>query len=175
MQPSERLKELYDIYEVWHVPFWHRTWFYVLCSFIVLMILALLMYRYMWPLIQKWFNRPMPVSKRLRLELASLAQKPIHTQEEGRVVYLSMTSIMKEYVDHRFGYAVRGLTDTEFVKVLREAGISPHLCDQMDNLIKNAMVVKFASMDAVQSECADYIRLCIAWIDETTPHPSVKK
>ncbi len=88
------------------------------------------------------------------LEGLELLQKnnkitPIH----GKEFYLTVTAILKNYLQERFNLNLRGKTDTEVVDYLeKSANIDQELLQTIHTIFNGSVMIKFANERVVQEQ-----------------------
>ena len=144
---------LYGNYGIWHRPFWQTTTFYVMigvATFICFLLLCRL-------LIKKYRARKkkqvVPIWQRA-LEGLELLQKnnkimPIH----GKEFYLTVTAILKNYLQERFNLNLRGKTGIEIIAYLeKNANIDQELLRTIHTIFNGSVMIKFANERVVQEQ-----------------------
>jgi hypothetical protein len=160
-------KNLYGIYNTWHIPFWQTTWFFVLaCSCAVVIALLAVV------LIIRWWKRrlvkELPWQKALRLCKALHAQ-PCQTREDTKKIYCSLTDILKDYFAERYEYDTRGKTDTELLVYLKEKYFPQDVLEDVSAVVNGGFLIKFANQDALKEQSRAHITLCESIIQRTIP------
>ncbi|MFI5332771.1 MAG: DUF4381 family protein [Candidatus Babeliales bacterium] len=153
-QPLEQ--QLYDIYGMDYVPWWHTTMFYALCCALIGAALGIILYF----LIKRY--RAYSLSRRpwdsaLR-ELDALAQHHMHAGN-SRVFYYTLTDIIKTYLSKRYGYALAGKTDEESIAYLATTDVPLELHHIVSQLLRAGTMSKFASARAAHDQMKEHIAL----------------
>ena len=87
----------------------------------------------------------------------------------GKEFYLATTSILKTYLNHRYGYQVLSKTDDEMIRYLQDINYDGSLIDQIEEVLQGSIIIKFANAQAAQEQInADYERV-ISIIKHTIP------
>src|SRR5437899_2466422 len=105
--------ELYDIYTMWHVPFWQTDQFF---WGVVLLAMGLSGIA-VWLLVKKWRSRKIKQTPwQLALQqLNALKKNNRISMQQGKEFYHELTRIMKVYVHERYQVDVLSTTDQEFL------------------------------------------------------------
>jgi len=151
---------LYENYGIWHIPFWQQpTFIFSLKVVAAAFIVALAAYA-----IKKYIHYKK--SKKLSpwdqafADLENLKKKQMLSVAKGKEFYLALSAILKQYLADRFTYDVLGKTDAEVVHYLQEHKAQQELIDDMQALVENAQVIKFANAQAAQDQIIyDYDRV----------------
>jgi len=141
----------YDIYGVWHVPFWQRPWFVWISIGFVLCILILLS----WYLIKKYRTRnkkQIPYWQDAVNKLTILKQQNIATVEQGSKFYAQLTTILRYYLQNRYGFDMRGKTDDETIRILEDKQFDPRSLEQLKPIFHGGLYIKFANAQAIQQQ-----------------------
>lgn len=166
-------KGLYDIYTIWHIPFWQTRTFYIavgtaLCFLIIL---------FLWLFI-RWYLKKRMVPKtswqRALEQLHSLQKKAYCTQDEGKHCYFAMTTILKTYFIDRFGYPLHGKTDEEMVDYFLQITDQQPLAQELKEVITGCLYIKFANEKAIQDIITQHLAQCCTIITHTIPEQASK-
>jgi hypothetical protein len=161
-------KGLYDIYSIWHVPFWQTKAFYITISIIVSSLLLVIIW-----LFARWYFRKKTVIKQpweVALEqLHLLQQNSYQSKEEGKQCYFAMTSIIKNYLVIRFAYPLEGKTDDEMICYLANIPNHNALADELKEIIEGCIYIKFANQTAMQETIMKHLEQCTAIVKKTIP------
>jgi len=162
---------LYDIYSIWHVPFWQTKAFYYTvgsCIGIVLLMLT-------WGLI-RWYRAKKIVPKtawQLALdELHALQQKQYLSAEESKACYFAMTNIIKTYFIARFDYPLQGKTDDEVVQYLLSTEHHA-LAPALKEIMHGCQYIKFAHQTALHDTVMQHLAQCNTLITKTIPTQTI--
>lgn len=165
--------QLYDIYPMWHLPFW-KTWpFYIGVGVLISLIIGLLGW-FVWKKLRNKKVATEPVWISALRNLRALQNKKCVTKEEGKQVYFALTDILKRYIQERFGLPVHGKTDEELIRYLKEHNLLPELRDDIADIAQGCVYIKFANEQAMQDHIARHIALSISLVTKTIPQESKK-
>lgn len=168
--------ELYDIEQLWHIPFWQTKQFYwaliglciVFISLLILVIIKKLFFK-------KRIKTPWEIAF---AQLATLKKNNLISAEHGKEFYCALTSIIKEYLQNRYQIDVVSATDTELIAILErqsEFHIPLALSAQVREVIDGMAFIKYAKIEAAQKKIdADFERV-MRIVKETIPHQSQLK
>jgi hypothetical protein len=158
----------YDIYGMWHVPFWQKSWF--LWSGIGLGVSLLSFIT--WYLVKKYRARKkvdLPYWQEALNQLVTLKQRNIANVEQGSLFYTHLTAILKHYIQLRYGFDVRGKTDAETIAVLERAQFDPSKLNQLKPILQGSLYVKFANAQAVQQQIEKDLQDTVDFIKKNMP------
>lgn len=145
--------ELYGNYGIWHRPFWQTTTFYMMIGTITFICLVFLCGL----LIKKYRSRRkkqvVPIWQHALQGLELLQKNNKITPIHGKEFYLTVTAILKNYLQERFSLNLRGKTDTEVIVYLEKvAGIDQELLQTIRTVFNGGVMIKFANERAVQEQ-----------------------
>lgn len=159
--------ELYDIYGMWHVPFWQRTWFtalYLSCLCILLAVAGLFLWRYY----AHRKKQKVPYWAFLERDLEQLllvAQSP--TMHKAQV-YTRLTYLLKGYVERRYNVPAVGKTDGEMATVLDQLPLDVHASETIKNIFKAGVCIKFGQEHIEQKDIVYHITCAQEFVKHTT-------
>ena len=161
-------KGLYDIYPMWHVPFWQTMKFYITVGIAGLIILSGII----WLLI-RWYRKKNAVPKTAwenALDaLQFLQQKKYTSKEDGKLCYFAMTSILKKYLATRFAYPLDGKTDEEMIVYLAKSTDQKALAQELKEIIDGCLYIKFANAQAMQENINKHLEQSCVIVKKTIP------
>lgn len=157
---------LYDIYSVWHVPFWQTSWFYTLmiaagialCALVILMVYKTFFAKKVAPLA--------PWQKALN-DLYDLEQLDLSTQENGKQFYLKLTAILKQYLQDRFQLPLVAKTDAEMASYLQDSDLEKKY--KISEICNGCVLIKFANQSAIEEQSKAHLNLALKLVSETIP------
>lgn len=158
---------LYDIYPLWHVPFWQTIWFYSA----VIVIIALLFLVCMLFLYRKFLRRSVPLLppwERALQALYKLQQQKYSSEEDGKLCYFKLTDIIKQYVQERFDIPMQGKSDQEALLFLENNNM-PLVYEPFKEIVQGCLYIKFANQQAMQEQIQRHIALAITIVNQTKP------
>lgn len=160
---------LYENYGLWHVPFWQTSEFkmimHVFCALALLIIIVLLLRKY----VRYRKRKKLPLWDQALLELTQLKKEHKLDVAHGREFYATVSAILKNYFHERFGYDLRGKTDTEVIEYVEKHHDDKHITAEIKTLLQGSEIIKFANAQAAQEHIEnDYIR-AVAIIQRTIP------
>lgn len=168
MQANDTAQQLYDIYPLWHVPFWQTTFFYGLVIFFIAAAIVSVVY-YFWKKHRSKIRPMRPAWERALGELRALEQKKIITKEDGKEFYFALTNIIKRYMHERYHMPVVGKTDDEFIAYLKESNQLPEFIEILHDIAQGCLYIKFANEQAMQDQIARHVAASILIITKTIP------
>lgn len=159
---------LYDIYSVWHVPFWQTSWFYwtMICLAIVLCV-VLRWGAYRWYGLRN--KQPItPWQKALR-SITKLQNKTYATQQEGKQCYFVLTTTLKQYLEERFAYPIAHKTDEEVAAYLEQQQLEQNIKKNVQEILRGCLLIKFANEQAVNEQIQKHLALAKETVVSTIP------
>ncbi len=162
-------KGLYDIYSVWHVPFWQtRRFFWSCVTATTLVCTALLWILYRW---YRAKQRTVLTPWQHALEqLTALHKETYATKQQAKECYFAMTSILKTYLHARYQYDVLGKTDEELVSYLqKQSNVMPELPDTIQEICAGCLLIKFANQEALAEQITTHLNQSIELVKQTIP------
>lgn len=173
MNAQNTAQQLYDIYPLWHVPFWQTSLFYTVIAIIGIIFLISGIYYFWKKRRKKNATIEVPWQRALR-ELRALELKENSTKDDGKQCYFAMTEILKRYLHARFHLPVQGTTDDELVRYLKDSKQLPELVDAIHDIAQGCIYIKFANEQAMQEQIARHLALSITLVTQTIPRESKK-
>ncbi len=155
---------LYDIYDVWHVPFWQTTAFFY--SMVALGVVGVLLS--IWFIIKKMRSKQKvqtPGEKALH-QLHALQNSNI-TVDNGKEFYFALTAIVKKYLEDRYGYKLTHKTDAECVKYLENNQLLPNHLDDLRRIFSGVEIIKFANAQAAYEQMLNDVQRTILLVQST--------
>jgi len=167
-------QKLHDIYDVWHVPFWQRPWFFwsmcvlAICALLLLIGLVINNYRS-----RKKTVTIAPWDAALQaLEL--LQQEKVMTIEQGGNLYATLTRILKKYLHQRYGFDIASKTDDELIVYLEHHNFDPLLLSDIREIFEGSVYIKFAHVQVMQERIEKDLERSRAFIKATVPAQTKK-
>lgn len=165
MVGNESSEQLYDIYGMWHVPFWQtRAFIIALWCFAALCAIAIIYFLIRMIRARKKTLKPWEWANR---ELDTLWEQRGFTREDGKRFYSQLTEIIKGYLEKRYGYHVRSATDIELIAYLQAHSFDPALLHDVQQIFEGTQEIKFANLDAIPEQIERDFALCKAFISKT--------
>lgn len=113
---------------------------------------------------------PLPPHERALRELARLAADDLPARGEMDAFFVRLSSIVRTYIEGRFGIAAPDRTTQEFI---REASRHPDLSGDhgrtLAEFLRSADMVKFAAARPAADACGDAMDRMRAFVDATAP------
>ena len=160
-------EELYDIYPVWHVPFWQRSEFYwtvYLLVGLIICIIAVLVIRWCFPHKKSLRSWEIALSQLNELE----KEQPTISVER---LYTRLTQIIKEYISHYYTIPCTYQTDNEFIFYIKNKQLDPLLAKDLETLFEGAILSKFAHTHSIDEHIKKDIEVCKQFIKKTIARP----
>lgn len=146
----EQTLQLYEIYGVWHVPFWQQIWFIVFTSLLACFVCAGIIYL----LFKRYRKNAKPLSDwqiALR-QLDMLKNNNMLAPAMSERYYVYLTSLLKEYISARYAHDVHSLTDEEMVTYIEQLPLYTHYKEQLIKIFSAGLSIKFAHQYAVEQQ-----------------------
>ncbi len=165
---------LYDIYSVWHVPFWQTSWFYwTVISLVILLGVVLGWGAYRWYRLRN--KQPItPWQKALRI-ITKLQNQTYTTQQEGKHCYFVFTTALKQYLEERFAYPIAHKTDEEAASYLEQQQLEQNLKKNIQEILRGCLLIKFANEQAVSEQIQAHLALAKEIVVSTIPQKTDQK
>lgn len=159
--------ELYDIYGLWHVPFWQTTTWFVLIGLAIISVVVFFIGMLANYLMQKKTRKEL--WQQAIDELNQLEKEPCTTPQEAKKIYFSLTALLKKYMVHRYACARMSDTDQEFLEVLKTMPVSAEAQATLNTIFSASSTIKFASMPAMNEQVKRDLEHSIVLIYDTMP------
>lgn len=163
---------LYDIYELWHVPFWQTNWFFwVLGGVFCLLTLGIIWYS------TKRFKRPqveISAWERARNTIEAFNQL---SAQDSEPFYVLLSSTLKTYLYERFSFELLGKTDQEVIEFLEKSFLDSTVCADIEKILKGGLYAKFANAQVIQEQMKQDKQRALEIITATMPqekHESIQ-
>jgi hypothetical protein len=165
---------LYDIYSVWHVPFWQTSWFYwAVIGLIILLCIVLVWSVYRWYRLRN--RQPITSWEKALHIITKLQKKTYTTQQEGKQCYFVLTTILKQYLEERFAYPIAHKTDEEAASYLEHQQLEPNLKKNVQEILRGCLLIKFANEQAVNEQIQAHLALAKEAVLSTIPQKNDQK
>ncbi len=154
--------DLFDIYEFYETPWYQEPWIVVLIAGAVITACFLGWY------LLKRKKKLTPWDSALT-HLNHLKPEHFQCKEEFKQFYFKLTSILKTYVDARYGWYTNAKTDEELINWLEHEHPLHPCITVMKMMIENVLLIKFANVDAIKSQAVQDKQAIIDLINKTKP------
>lgn len=162
---------LYDIYDIWHVPFWQTTWFKIMCGSLLAVIvlgIGIILGYYVY----KWLTRKKyTVWEIAQIKLEELKKSSFTNKEQAKNAYGVITTVLKEYLAERYSWPVKTTTDDELAAYVKTSVLNEELTQKIKEVLSGAVMIKFANQDTVESQVKGDIERALQIIHATIPLP----
>ncbi|MCA9770430.1 DUF4381 family protein [Candidatus Dependentiae bacterium] len=155
----------YDIYDVWHMPWWQTRAWYVCCIIIAVLVLLVGIF-----FLIKYIRRKkveQPIWQQALCELEALRSGNYVTVARGKEFYFIITEILKKYMAVRYQLNTIGKTDSQFIEYLQKAKFSPELITEIETIFMGGLTIKFANAKAAQERIDQDFAGSVALIKKT--------
>lgn len=166
MAQQNPLNELYDIYGMWHVPWWQSRTFYAVLIIIALALLGLLI----WFALKRYaeYKSRLTPWERAQRDLAQISERYAGAQH-SKEFYYALTAILKRYMHERYGFAVYDKTDSELVAYLATVDFPVELLEPLRSMLQSGITIKFAQGLAEQHQMNEDRAMACTIIEKTIP------
>ena len=165
---TPRMDEFYDIYGIWHVPWWQRPLVRNIGWTVgIILIFGLLVY-----IIKKMIGRKkiLPCWQVALRDLATLETADMLNERASKMFYSQLTTIVKHYLYGRYGFDIVCKTDREIVAFLDEQVIFPRdLIPVFNDIADHASQIKFANVQGIVEQMKRDLVLSMRLVKETMP------
>lgn len=165
--PQMNENGFYDIYSLWHLPFWQTHAFY----YSVLVFVFILVSVICWFLVRWYFKKkiiPKTAWQDALDQLHLLQQTSYHTKKEGKLCYFAMTDIIKTYLIARYDYPLHGKTDKEVIRYLTKKEPT-FLAGSLKEIVDGSLHIKFANETALEKKIVQDLEQCCSIVKKTIP------
>lgn len=158
---------LYDIYGLWHVPFWQKKWFIVACILFLFLIMSIIA----WRIIAKRRARKQYITywDRALAQLDALLDRSIENSQECYHAYNMIVSILKEYLALRYHGSAPAMTDDELLIFLAGTSCPSESLQLLEKILKEGLEIRFAGQHTYKQIVAQAVNAAIVFIKTTLP------
>ncbi len=162
---ADGMQQLYDIYGLWHVPWWQAPWVWY-----CLVVSGLL-------LVGWYVTRRIMMRRRAHtpwgtalMALDTLKAQGLISVVYSKEFYTALTKIFKTYLQERYGLDVAGKTDDEVLELLERSPFPPDLLSPLRIIFKGSITIKFAKAQAIKDQIEQDFVASRVIIDKTIPN-----
>jgi len=168
---QDPMQNFVEIYDFWHTPWWQTKVFYVVLSTAALLFLFLLM----WLIIRFMRSRKKITAWEHALhELEMLRQAPATSEQAIAKHYFMLRTLVKKYIDARYGVSFADKTDEELVIALPRVVEQPAIVKDIHELLQQSEQAVFAAASLTPMLLTASIEKAISVIKRTIPQPKKK-
>ena len=164
--------ELYNLYDLWYEPFWHKPWFLLVIVSVALLMVALLLF---WLIkIRKKTKQRLKEPGQEALDQLTMLQQQVHECKSvvsRKQFYSNLTRILKRYLVRRYGFALESKTDEEVVLIIRNSEFPIELFKSLSTVFNGALYIKFAHQDAAFDQMNQDLDQVVSIIKLTSINP----
>lgn len=161
---------LYEIYGLWHVPFWQTRWFLISSLIFGFLILATMVGVIIIAVRSK--KKVVTPEEYALIRLHNLLKLRLSSAEERYRAYDQLIGIIKEYLSFRYKGAAKAMTDDEILAFLAAADCPASVLNLLFNIFKGSTEIRFAAQEAPDEIVRQAIETAVVIVQETTPEPS---
>ncbi len=165
-------QELYDIYDLWHVPFWQTLWFRIIFWSILFFALIVLISMF----VRRRRNRKKELSagEQALHDLRVLRERKLVCSEHAQEFYLQVTTILKTYLQHLYRVPVQAKTDQELLHFLYQEHFSPAVLQELQEIFSGMELIKFARASAVAEQVERDLQRSMSFVERTISDKKTK-
>ena len=161
--------ELYDIYGMWHVPFWQRPFFLKVIAIMLFFLLFIgISFAIRWFLKKRVKSLSAP-EKALK-DIAYLKEQYLKKETKTSEVYGLLLRSMKSFFYAQYGINMLSKTDDESIPFLQDLSLSDTVKEKLEELFKRSAVIKFSFMQISDEHVLSDLDFCSAVIQESVFH-----
>ncbi len=159
---------LYDIYSVWHLPFWQTGWFFWgIVSVIVVSLTGAMYFLYRW--YRNKNIKPITPWEKALQTIADLQKSSYETKEKGKQCYFILTGALKNYFESRYQFPISTKTDEEVSRYLEEQLIDNTMKKELQSILQGCLLTKFANEQAMEEQIKKHLDQATSIVRSTIP------
>lgn len=167
------MKDFYDIYQMWHKPWWQHAAVKYGIAALVVIVLCLVLWCVI-TIIIKRRKRQTPWDYALS-SLQVLKDSKFFNESLAPLFYANLTNIIKIYCENRFNFDSMGKTDNELLSYLeKQVSFNQELLPVVNDILNHAALVKFANVAALVDQMEHDLNATIMLVKQTVPREHVK-
>lgn len=167
MQNTRPTLPIFDLYDVWYEPFWHKPWFWpVITSFFILFFLIIVIV-----IIKKRRKKVVildPWDWALQ-KFDELVVNEFRAPEMHKQFYFTLTAILKDYFSKRYSLELTSKTDEEVIEIICASDFPQSLQSSLKSIFHGAQYIKFAKQDVVLEKMHQDLKNSKRFVRETIP------
>lgn len=157
--------DFYDIYGYYTQPIWQTTWFKITSAIIITLALGIIIAY----IIIRHKRRIISPTDWALQELKKYQPALCKNKQDFKKFYFNLTSIIKKYLNKRFGWQTHDKTDEELLVYLMQQRFDNNLLALMHSITEGAVLVKFADQDVIKTQAEKDYQATITIIEQTKP------
>ena len=161
----ETQSQFFEIYDFYYVPFWQTIYFKIILFPIILLVLGLIGLRFY----LKRKRRMITAWQWATQELEKLSIDKLVTKKDFKKFYFDLTSIIKTYLQKRYGWATQDKTDEELIEYLQKRNFDEILLKNLQTMLSGALWIKFANEDVLKTQSLKDLKLAFNLVAKTVP------
>ncbi len=159
---------LYDIYSVWHVPFWQTGWFvWGIVSILALLFTTAFYFLYRW--YQNKNIMPITPWEKTLQTITNLQKNSYTTKEDGKKCYFILTKALKSYFENRYQFPISTKTDEEAARYLEEQLRDNTIKKVLQDILQGCLLIKFANEQAMEEQIKKHLDQASKIVISTIP------
>ncbi|MBD3231264.1 hypothetical protein GF322_01245 [Candidatus Dependentiae bacterium] len=166
----EKTVNFYEIYDYYYQPLLQRSYFkYSLLVLLLIGFLSALFIVVRFFLARKKQVQLLPWHWAFK-SLNDLSLDNVQSKVDFKNFYFELTSILKQYLNKRFGWDTIDKTDDELIQYLKIKNLDSNLLNIIQNIAQEAVWIKFANQDALKLQAKKDLDAAYQLIKQTTPN-----
>jgi len=153
----------YDIYDFYYVSFWQTNFFKIILFLIIFFILAFIFFK----IFLKKKRKMLTAWQWAVQELEKLSVDKFVTKKDYKKFYFDLTSIIKIYLQKRYGWATQDKTDEELIEYLQKKNFDETLLKDLQQMLSGALWIKFANEDVLKTQSIKDLKLAFNLVGKT--------
>lgn len=165
--PDKPKIPMYDLYDLWYEPFWHKSWFWP----VVMSLLVLLVCFIIWFVLSKR-KQTVVVKTPWQEALDKFAQVDLeHFKDSSKhkQFYSEITLILKNYLSRRYGLILASKTEQEVIGVITSSEFPDFQLENLTAIFQGALFVKFANQNAAFQKMVHDLNVSKGIVESTIP------
>jgi len=165
MNASYSSDGLYDIYDLWHKPFWQlRSFWLVFGCAVMLVVLACFCFFLFVYMRQKKKEAPWIWALR---KLNGLQISTVSGRDEAKEFYFSLTLILRHYLSARYNLDLAGKTDQEIIYLIDRQKIPFNIASCVKAIFEGGAFVKYADESVLNDKIEQDLNRAINLVKST--------
>ncbi len=158
---EEQFEEIFDFYEI---PLWQTGWFQIVMVVLALCLVILIAY-----LVINRKKRTLHTWEVAIQQLNKINLDPCVTKRDFKKVYFEISTILKNYMQQRYGWKIVDKTDNEFVAYLQKNHFDTELIEDLQKLLLGTSLIKYADEVALKTQVEKDLKVAYSFIQKTIP------
>jgi hypothetical protein len=163
---SQHQIPLYDLYDIWYTPFWHKPWFLLSTAFVFIVLMSIAIWLFLRKRKQNKKIDPWNIAIK---QLKELDINQFKKPDSHKLFYSRITIIMKKYLTERYMQEFESKTDDEVIEILSQLSFSDDLRKKLKIVFDGAIYIKFSPYDAIIDHMKRDLEASLEVVQKTIP------